>query len=194
MIIWVVKIFFVQFFCVFLPLLLKYLLLLLGPDHFCPLFCPSLHEMFPWYLWFSWRDLVFPILLFSSISLHWSLRKAFFYLSLLFFGTLHSDGYVFPFPLCLLLLFSQPFLRPLQTTMATHCSVLAWRIPGTEEPSGLPSMGLHRVGQDWSNLAAAAEPFCLFAFLFLGDGLDHCLLYNVMNLCPQFFRYCVYQI
>ena len=40
--------------------------------------------------------------------------------------------------------------------MATHSSVLAWRIPGTEEPSGLPSMGLHRVGHDWSDLAAAA--------------------------------------
>ena len=37
-----------------------------------------------------------------------------------------------------------------------HSSVLAWRIPGREEPSGLPSMGLHRVGHDWSNLAAAA--------------------------------------
>ena len=35
-------------------------------------------------------------------------------------------------------------------------SVLAWRMPGTEEPGGLPSMGLHRVGHDWSNLAAAA--------------------------------------
>ena len=32
--------------------------------------------------------------------------------------------------------------------MATHSSVLAWRVPGTEEPSGLPSMGLHRVGHD----------------------------------------------
>ena len=40
--------------------------------------------------------------------------------------------------------------------MATHSSVLAWRIPGTGEPGGLPSMGLHRVGHDWSNLAAAA--------------------------------------
>ena len=40
--------------------------------------------------------------------------------------------------------------------MATHSSVLAWRIPGTEEPSGLPSMGSHRVGHDWSDLAAAA--------------------------------------
>ena len=35
-----------------------------------------------------------------------------------------------------------------------HSSVLAWRIPGTEEPGGLPSTGLHRVGQDWSDLAA----------------------------------------
>ena len=40
--------------------------------------------------------------------------------------------------------------------MATHSSVLAWRIPGTGEPDGLPSMGSHRVGHDWSNLAAAA--------------------------------------
>ena len=35
-------------------------------------------------------------------------------------------------------------------------SVLAWRIPGTGEPGGLPSMGSHRVRHDWSNLAAAA--------------------------------------
>ena len=40
--------------------------------------------------------------------------------------------------------------------MATHSSVLAWRIPGTAEPGGLPSMGSHRVGQDGSDLAAAA--------------------------------------
>ena len=40
--------------------------------------------------------------------------------------------------------------------MATHSSVLAWRIPGTGEPGGLPSMGSHRVGHDLSNLAAAA--------------------------------------
>ena len=44
----------------------------------------------------------------------------------------------------------------LEKEMATHSSVLAWRIPGTGEPGGLPSMGSHRVGQDWSNLAAAA--------------------------------------
>ena len=40
--------------------------------------------------------------------------------------------------------------------MATHSSVLAWRIPGTGEPGGLPSMGSHGVGHDWSDLAAAA--------------------------------------
>ena len=44
----------------------------------------------------------------------------------------------------------------LEKEMATHSSVLAWRIPGMGEPCGLPSMGSHRVGHDWSNLAAAA--------------------------------------
>ena len=41
----------------------------------------------------------------------------------------------------------------LEKEMATHSSVLAWRIPGTGKPGGLPSMGLHRVGHDWSDLA-----------------------------------------
>ena len=36
----------------------------------------------------------------------------------------------------------------LEKEMATHSSILAWRIPGTGEPGGLPSMGLHRVGHD----------------------------------------------
>ena len=40
--------------------------------------------------------------------------------------------------------------------MATHSGILAWRILGTEEPGGLQSMGLHRVGHDGSELAAAA--------------------------------------
>ena len=44
----------------------------------------------------------------------------------------------------------------LEKEMATHSSVLAWRNPGTEEPGGLLSMGLHRVGHDWSDLEAAA--------------------------------------
>ena len=44
----------------------------------------------------------------------------------------------------------------LEKEMATHSSVLAWRVPGTGEPGGLPSVGSHRVGHDWSDLAAAA--------------------------------------
>ena len=44
----------------------------------------------------------------------------------------------------------------LEKEMAPHSSVLAWRMPGTGEPGGLPSMGSHRVGHDWSDLASAA--------------------------------------
>ena len=55
----------------------------------------------------------------------------------------------------------------LEKEMATHSSVLAWRIPGIGEPSGLPSMGSHRVGHDWSDLAvaAAAAPGRQYFFL-----------------------------
>ena len=44
----------------------------------------------------------------------------------------------------------------MEKEIATHSSILAWRILWMEEPGGLPSMGLHRVGHDWSDLAAAA--------------------------------------
>ena len=47
----------------------------------------------------------------------------------------------------------------LEKEIATHSSVLAWRIPGTREPDGLPSMGSHKIGHDLSDLAAAA---CLY--------------------------------
>ena len=46
-------------------------------------------------------------------------------------------------------------LHALEKEMATHSSVLAWRIPGMGEPGGLPSMGSRRVRHDWSDLAAA---------------------------------------
>ena len=45
--------------------------------------------------------------------------------------------------------------KKLEKEMATHSSVLAWRIPEMVEPGGLPSIGSHRVGHDWSDLAAA---------------------------------------
>ena len=88
------------------------------------------------------RSLVFPIYCFSLFLCtdHWG---RFSYLSLLLFGTLHSNGYTFPFLLCFsLLFFSQLFVRPLHTII-------------------LP-----------------------FWISFSGDGLDPCLLYNVMNLYP----------
>ena len=54
----------------------------------------------------------------------------------------------------------------LEKEMTTHSSVLAWRIPGTGEPGGLPSMELHRVGHDWSDLAAAAGSHFIFNYLY----------------------------
>ena len=48
----------------------------------------------------------------------------------------------------------------LEEEMATHSRILAWRIPGTGEPGGLPSMGSHRVGHYWSDLAAAVTAYC----------------------------------
>ena len=57
-------------------------------------------------------------------------------------------------------IFTFPF-HALEKEMATHSSVLAWRISGTGEPVGLPSMESHRVGQDRSDLAAAAVALLL---------------------------------
>ena len=51
------------------------------------------------------------------------------------------------------------YFHALEKEMASHSSVLSWRIPGTGELGGLPSMGLHRVGHDWSNLGAAAAAY-----------------------------------
>ena len=91
----------------------------------------------------------------------------------------------------------------LEKEMATHSSVLVWRIPGTVEPGGLLSMGLHRVGHDWSDLAAAAACsrylvfhyvlYLLFSYFFL--VLFNCyltfLMYSLLfldcklGLCSQ---------
>ena len=66
----------------------------------------------------------------------------------------------------------------LEKEMATHSSVLAWRIPRTGEPGGLPSTGLHRVGHDWSDLVVGSTEeiinngtFCLYdTTLFSSSG------------------------
>ena len=53
---------------------------------------------------------------------------------------------------------SLPQEDPLEKEMATHSSILAWKIPWTEKPGGLQSMGLQRVKRDWNNLALAQGP------------------------------------
>ena len=79
--------------------------------------------------------------------------------------------------------------------MATHCSVLAWRIPGTGAPGGLPSMGSHRVGHDRSNLAAAAVA-CLFISVLLYQLYTvvflHCKLQQIqLNITHPHFWICL---
>ena len=139
MIIWVVKIFFVQFFCIFLPPLL----LLLDPCHFCPLLCPSLHEMF----------LCISNFLEEISSLFHSI------VFLYFFALITEEGFLicpcYSLQLCIQMLIS--FFLSFAFHFFSFHSYLS---------------GLLR------------QPFCFFAFLFLGDGLEPCLLYNVMNLCP----------
>ena len=78
--------------------------------------------------------------------------------------------------------------------MATHSSVLAWRIPGTADPGGLPSMGSHRVEHDWSDLAAAAE----YQFSSVAQSCPtlcdlhgpHCRVYGIMGLLDEEHQFC----
>ena len=65
----------------------------------------------------------------------------------------------------------QLHFHALEKEMATHSSVLAWRIPGKREPGGLPSMGSHRVGLDWSDLAAVAAHASKVMLKILQAGL-----------------------
>ena len=73
----------------------------------------------------------------------------------------------------------------LEEEMATHSSVLAWRIPGTGEPGGLLSMGLLRAGHDWSDLAAAAAAYFhsiqLPLLLFYCTNVYYLPLGNIAN-------------
>ena len=70
----------------------------------------------------------------------------------------------------------------LEKEMAIHSSVLAWRIPGMGEPHGLPSMGSHGVGHDWSDLATAAAEFSVIILLRIFD-----LYSSEMLVCNFFF-------
>ena len=60
------------------------------------------------------------------------------------------------------------YFHALEKEMATHSSVLAWRIPGTAEPGRLPSVGSHRVGHNWSDLAAVAAAAAACSWVLSG--------------------------
>ena len=109
-----------------------------------------------------------PCFLASSSSQHYSspydqigVKKELIYLSAYLWAAVHGvsrsrtrmSNFTFTF-----------HFHALEKEMATHSSALAWRIPGTGEPGGLPSMGSHRVGHDWSDLAAAAAADTLYTF------------------------------
>ena len=69
-----------------------------------------------------------------------------------------------------------------EKAMALHSSTLAWRIPGTREPGELPSMGSHRVGHDWNDLAAAA----VYQFKFICLPLyTHFHCYSGATMLPH---------
>ena len=73
----------------------------------------------------------------------------------------HSEKHIQIFMICFYINKTKDLLDLLQVDLffnllATNSNILAWRIPGTGEPGGLPSLGSHRVGHDWSDLAAAA--------------------------------------
>ena len=70
--------------------------------------------------------------------------------------------------------------------MATHSSVLAWRIPGTAEPGGLPSLGSHRVRHDWSDLAAAAAALGSLDPKVQIASSGTCIFFSMsLLICPQ---------
>ena len=71
--------------------------------------------------------------------------------------------------------------------MATHSSILAWRILWTEEPGGLQSVGSHRVGHDWSDLAAeaAAMEYYQFSYLVVSNSLPPHESQHARPPCPS---------
>ena len=75
----------------------------------------------------------------------------------------------------------------LEKEMATHSSVLAWRIPGTGEPGGLLSLGSHRVRHDWSDLAAAAAISTIYILraveLLQNNTVPHIKLMLLFRIC-----------
>ena len=83
----------------------------------------------------------------------------------------------------------------LEKEMATHSSILAWRIPGTAEPGGLQYVGSHRVGHDWSDLAAAALLLCarhcskIYIYIFIYDNIPHLTLKTALQGTHYYYHF-----
>ena len=90
---------------------------------------------------------------------------AVFYPSMCFISCAHCQLTSLPPKIWFSFLFSPTRTEILEKAMALHSSTFAWRIPWTEEPGRLPSMGLHRVGHNWSDLASkqGLHHMCTFA-------------------------------
>ena len=77
----------------------------------------------------------------------------------------------------------------LDKEMAVLSSVLAWRVPGMGEPGGLPSVGSHRVGHDWSDLAASSYGWFKLQILFWGCSTNFSSVFlslvGLLAVCPQ---------
>ena len=74
---------------------------------------------------------------------------------------------------------------PLEEEMATHCSILAWRIPWTEETGRLPSMALQRVGRDWARMHTALLVCFAHPSVYMTMLLAHLAPPLLPLLCPQ---------
>ena len=153
MIIWVVKIFLFG-----APMYSCHLFLISFASFRSIPFLSFIEVIFAWNvplvsLIFLKRALVFPILLFSSISLYWLLRKAFLSVLTILWSSAFKLVYLSFFPFL--------FTSLLFTAICK---------------------------------ASSDNRFVFFAFLYLVDGLDSCLLYNVTNLCPLFIMHSVYQM
>ena len=77
----------------------------------------------------------------------------------------------------------------LEKEMATHSSVLARRIPGTGKPGGQPSLGLHRVGHDWSDLAAVLAVIKTWVITSIFKDVEKLLAYTVGRII-KWFNHC----
>ena len=83
---------------------------------------------------------------------------------------------------------------PLENGMATHSSILAWRIPRTEGPGRLQSIGLQRVRHDWSNLICMHTQYYTVGYHWLSILYKHCIGVNCSLPLSPLIAICLFSI